>query len=192
MSRDNAIAERTRRHYGHRGMTMIELLAATVLASMLMVSVIGILLTISAQARALRTAATAIPWREQLRAQLRWDLSNTKTMTWNAGELRLHGLAGRDFATATVTQLPSEVVYSIRRLAGQNWLLRSEQDVDSRSNRNRRTELVCFGVERFDFRLLDRDESLPQRPSPVPRAFRMVLHADTGSEPVMEQSVLFN
>lgn len=188
----NAMPHRTCRGRDRCGMTMIELMAASVLASLLMVAVLGILLTMSAQRRALRTIATVAPWREQLLAQLRWDFTNARTMSWSAGELRLYGLGGRDFATASVTQRPSEVIYSIRRMTGKNWLLRSEIDVDSRSNRNMRAELVCFGVERFDFRLLDRDEEVPQRIIPVPRTFRMILHGETGNGPVIEQAVLLN
>jgi hypothetical protein len=77
-------------------------------------------------------------------------------------------------------------------LLGKSWLLRSEIDVDSRSNRNMRAELVCFGIERFDFRLLDRDEGIPQRTTPIPRTFRMILYGDAGNGPVIEQAVLLN
>jgi hypothetical protein len=173
-------------------MTMIELLAAVVLTSTLMVAVLGILLTMSAQRRALLATETVAPWREQLLAQLRWDFINARKMSWSGVELRLYGLGGRNFATASVTQRPCEVVYSIRRMTGRKWLLRSEIDLDSRSNRNVREELVCFGVERFDFRLLNRDEAVPQRLLPVPRTFRMILHGEAGNEPVIEQSVLLN
>jgi hypothetical protein len=112
-------------------MTLVELLAATLLAALLM------------------AAGPAEAWQARLVAQLEWDLANSRTAVTTADGFELGGFAGRDFASGAVLHCPTAIQYAVRNLGGQSCLLRSEAHLDSPNLENQSLELVSNRIERI-------------------------------------------
>jgi hypothetical protein len=130
-------------------MTAIEVLAATMLASLMMAAVVGMLSGLTRQQKLLMNQDTRLPWHDQLAAQLEWDLKNSQTMTMGTDRVKLEGFGARDFATSTPTGRPSLVEYFIDRRIQAGALLRRETHVDEATNDNSRVELVCLDVDKL-------------------------------------------
>jgi|GEM_PF-5003387 len=127
-------------------MTLVELLAATALAAVLMTAVAGVLRLLAVERRALDDHRTPPAWKEQLLEQLRWDLANSRSMRVARTKLQLTGYAGCDFQTGAVTHRPAEVIYELRRQNARDWLVRRELHQNGTDDDRQRTELVCDGV----------------------------------------------
>lgn len=140
----------TRTRY-RRAMTAIEVLVATMLASLMLGSVVGLLGALSRQQKALRTTDVSPPWHQQFIEQFSWDLTNSRQFAASSEGVRLAGFAGRHFSTGRATGRPTDVEYYMIEAAGDRWLMRRETHRDERSNVSSRTEAVCRGVGRLQF-----------------------------------------
>lgn len=134
-----------------RAMTAIEVLVATLLATLMLASVVGVVGALARQGRALRAGAPGPQWQRSLAEQLLWDLRNAREMTTSPWGVRLVGYGGRDFVTGRPTGRPAEIQYYLRDAAGGRCLVRREQHLDARSTDRVRTELVCRGVDRIEW-----------------------------------------
>jgi hypothetical protein len=133
-------------------MTAIEVLVATMLASLMLGSVVGVLGGLARQERTLRKRALAPPaWHAHLADQLQWDLSNSREYVASETAVTLVGFASRDFATGAATCRPTETTYYLIEAIGDRWLMRRESHRDERTNDSARIELVCRGIDRFQF-----------------------------------------
>jgi len=138
-------------NHHRRAMTAIEVLAATVLASLMLGSVMGVLGGLTRQQRAMRMTTSAPSWHRQLADQLLWDLQNSRDVVASRDGVRLVGFAGRDFASGRPTGRPTAVEYYLLDADNDRFLVRREEQLDARTNDNWRIEVVCRGVKRFDF-----------------------------------------
>jgi hypothetical protein len=163
----------------------VELLVATALASMLLVTVMGILKTLATKRKVLLAQDTVAPWQQSLEEQLRWDLAHTRRFELAADSLRLMGYAARDFGTQVATHRRSEVVYRLVRLGEKTWLLREETQPDMPSNRNRRREVVCCGLSAIGMEIPDQKDA-PSHSGSLPGQFRLMLMRDAASPPVID------
>lgn len=134
-----------------RAMTLVEVLAATVLASLLMVAVLGVLTSVTRGQKALLNSDVPDAWQRRLTAQLEWDLENSRSMRNIPGGILLDGFAARDPRTGTPIHCLSAVAYLIRGDGKATHLIRQETHPESLSLHNSRTELVCADVERIEF-----------------------------------------
>jgi hypothetical protein len=141
----------TIRSHTRNAMTAIEVLAATTLASLMLASVMGLLGALARQERSLRQSSTAPAWHRQLADQLQWDLRNARQVVAVPSGVRLVGYGGRDFSTDRPTGRPTEVDYYLMETAGSRWLVRREAHTDEQTTDSRRTEIVCRGVDRFEW-----------------------------------------
>lgn len=132
-----------------RGMTLVELLAATILAALLMAAVLGVLKSVTHSQKDLRRGGPVEAWQACLVRQLQWDLANSRTVTTTADGFELGGFAGRDFASGATLHSPSSVQYAVRNLGGNACLVRSEAHLDSLELDNQSLELVCNRIERI-------------------------------------------
>ena len=127
------------------GFTAIEVLAATTLAAMLMVAVLGVLAGISKKQKSL-VANTRVPpqWHDGVVKAIRTDLRSAQSLTFSNGTLQLQ--AGTDsFATLTSWQ-PTQISYSVVNEGSYSLLLRTAQGPGAAST-NTTTMLVCVGVD---------------------------------------------
>jgi len=184
-------------------MTLVELLAASALAALLMVGVVGVLRSLSTQRRVLFGDHPVDRWRGPLLEQFQWDLANARRMSAQPRGLRRGGDGGCEFDTGAVTHRPTEVIYSIRQEGGRSWLLRREIHLDASTLHNDRTELVCAGIGAMAVHRLDEDPEDPRgaasgrepRPGaaaawcPVPDQLRLLLFGMAEGELVLNEAV---
>jgi prepilin-type N-terminal cleavage/methylation domain-containing protein len=168
-----------------RGLTLIELLVATALASMLLVAVMSLLKTLAVKRKVLVEQTAMAPWQQSLEEQLRWDLTHARRFEFAAESLWLMGYAARDFATGVITHRRSEVVYRLVRLGERTWLLREETQPDMLSNGNRRRELVCCGLTTIAMEIPG-EKDVPTHSGSMPGQFRLMLARDAVSPPAID------
>jgi hypothetical protein len=153
-------------------LTAIEVLAATLLASLMLGSVVGLLGGLTRQQKALTASFAHPPWHDQLANQLQWDLLNSREFIAKADGIRLIGAGGRDFTNGESTGRPTAIDYFLLESGADNLLVRREIHLDSRTNDNWRTELVCHDVRRLEFgnSLVERSANGAPQFSPIDRA----------------------
>jgi prepilin-type N-terminal cleavage/methylation domain-containing protein len=181
------------------GMTLIELLAASALAALLMVSILGVLRSLRVQSRVLLADDPVESWKLQLREQLQWDLTNARKMSWRPDRLCLRGYGGRETVTDRATLRPTEVIYSVREVGDRHWLVREEVHLDGRALHNRESRLSCEGVEALVVMPYEPDNLRPPEDprrhrvrraqvfSAVPGQVRLVFFEDDAEAPLMDE-----
>jgi hypothetical protein len=137
---------------GRFALTLIELLAALVLTSLLMTALLGTLRLVQQHATAVDGTVSSPSWTQILAARVRHDVLNSRLIHIRAHEFRLRGYAGDGGGGAWQ---PSDVVYRIEHQGGRTWLVRLERALAARSNQPVRRELMLrgcasFRVSRFD------------------------------------------
>lgn len=126
--------------------TLVEILAATVLSVLLMSAIVGVLQGLHRQRVATLPQETSPAWMARLEKRLEWDFLNARQMHVRPGRLTLVGYGSRNFSSGIVVHLPCEVVYRIDHSDGQYWLIREERQFDLATNRNLRSEVLCSGI----------------------------------------------
>jgi len=181
--------------------TIVELLVASALASILVVALLGTLRSLAIQRKTLFDGGTVEPWRTSLTEQLRWDLCNSRQIEAHPEEIRLAGFASRDFQTDCATFRPCEIIYSICDDGRRHWLVRKEVHTDDLKFDNSRSEVVCAGVARLAVaRLgeeLDDDRSSPVQGAgdaatlaDIPDRLRLVLFGEEQKSIVLDETML--
>lgn len=133
------------------GMTAIEVLVATMLASLMLASVAGLLGALSRQDRELRAREEVPQWHEQLTEQFLLDLRNSRRFHASRDGVWLEGFMARDFVTARATGQPAMVEYYLVEASGERWLVRREEHTNEHTNISARVEIVCRGVQQIKF-----------------------------------------
>ena len=179
------------------GMTAIEVLAATLLASLMLAAVAGILGALARQDRDLRTREEAPQWQRQLVEQMLWDVRNARHYQSGPRGVWLKGFGARDFVTMQPTGQPAIITYTIMEAAGDRWLVRRESHPTDRTNNQARTDIVCRGVARFKFgeSLMDQavDTALAQPTPPddqflkLPAQISLRLYATAATNPFLDE-----
>lgn len=137
----------------NKAFTIVELLVASALATVLMVGVLHVVGSIKHDRVNSQEHAAAIPL-ENLVHLLAWDLTNARTIVQKNGKIVLEGYCALDRdvfdvtrdPTASVLHEPVVVEYSVWKDNGHSWLTRRQTHLNDLSNRNAWTEVVCRGV----------------------------------------------
>jgi hypothetical protein len=178
-------------------MTAIEVLVATLLASLMLGSIVGVLGGLARQERALRKRVSIPPqWHLQLAEQLQWDLSNSREYVASPDSVTLVGFAGRDFATDQPTGRPTEIAYYLVDAIDDRWLVRREEHRDERTDDSSRIEILCGGVERLQFGESVVDQAVrasgrstssnPTIATPIPERVAIKLHGRAENAPMFD------
>lgn len=139
------------------GFTLVELLAAILLTTLLTTSLMGVIRAMNQQ-RKLTTSEHALEgWKLQLRLRLLSDLSNARRMGVTDGRLTLLGYGSRDAEAGVATFRPCEVVYRLESLAGRNWLVREESPLGSQTPTRTNPELAAYGIAHIRVTRLEDD-----------------------------------
>jgi hypothetical protein len=177
-------------------LTLVELLAATILAALLMAAVLGVLKAVTREQRALKIHPSAEAWQAQFIRQLEWDLANSRTVTTTTTGFQLVGFAGRDFVSGAGLHCRTSIEYAVQNVRGRPFLVRIEARVDTPNLDNQCLDLVCYPIERIV--LSSNGESAanpasgkkatPQTPeeSPIPDQPLVTLYAVGQEKPVLE------
>jgi hypothetical protein len=131
------------------GLTMVELLAATMLAALLMGAVLGVLKSVTRNQKVLLRSGSGDGWQSRLIAQLEWDLANSRTFVSTPTGFELRGFAGRDLANGRPLHGPTSVQYTVVTIGAQPSLVRSEAHLDSLNLDNQTIDLVGNRIERI-------------------------------------------
>jgi hypothetical protein len=124
------------------GFTLVELLAATVLSALLVITLLMVVASLGRERTAIakRAASQTPPGVVDL---LRWDLLSARSLRMKDGVMTLSGFGSLDRRTlAPLSHRPVDVVYDVRELGGESWLVRRQMEKGQRPL----TELVCAGV----------------------------------------------
>lgn len=145
------------------GITAVEVMVSTLLASLLMVAMLGVLRGLKMQAEAVDTRLPAKAWQRTLDGVLQQDLENSRTYELTETSLLLHGYASRNAVTGSATWQRSSIVYKIVSNENQSWLVRRELNSESR-------ELVLKGVTALRVGMLSEDKKVIPPAAGLPKS----------------------
>lgn len=132
------------------GLTLVELLAATVLSALLMAAVLGLLTSVTkAQTVVLREHGIPAPWQQRLEEMLRWDLENSRSIRTTETGFELSGFAGRNLSTRIAIHCPCIVEYEVIAAGDRTHLIRRESHIESLNIDNSNSDLVCLDVSKI-------------------------------------------
>ncbi|MCC7407057.1 MAG: prepilin-type N-terminal cleavage/methylation domain-containing protein [Phycisphaeraceae bacterium] len=145
------------------GFTLVEVLGAIVLLSLLMFAALNVTISLNHQARALSVMENARPgWQQDLISLLMYDLAHAQQVEMNPRTQMLTfrgGFNHLDSDTRQPLHRPVEVIYQLVETddstsmadesARPRWLTRKQVNLDDLSNHNAWSDMVCGGVKRF-------------------------------------------
>jgi prepilin-type N-terminal cleavage/methylation domain-containing protein len=140
-----------------RGFTLLEMMIATVLSSVLLIGVLAVVANLGKSANAVGLGRSedfaAVSGAEAVRAWeplLRDDMAGAAAVdATKANELTLVGYGALDATSRRRVHRPVRVVYEIAELDGRRWLIRRQTALDVLTDQNVQRDLVCSGVTRF-------------------------------------------
>jgi hypothetical protein len=174
-----------------RGFTLVEMLLATVLTTILMVGVLAVITTLGTRgavadgARPLEGLSDAQA-AEACARLVREDLDvATHIDATKTGELRLSGYGALDARSRERTGRPVNIRYAVEEIDGRPWLVRRQESLDAVGRDDILQDLVCAGVRRME--LVKTPPDLKDGP-PVegPRAWRLRLWTSDAAEPTFD------
>jgi len=182
-----------------RGATLVELLAAIILATLLTVPVLGVLKSMTQSREALLADVKDEPWHGRLVEQLEWDLRNSQVYQTTPAGFRLKGFAGRDSRSGAPLHRPTTVEYLVDVTMETPVLLRREILEDALRLDNRTVEVIALDVERIMLGAaeeLKRDGDLPtispivaiSEETPLPDRVTVLLIRKNETTPLFEKS----
>ena len=170
-----------------RAFTLLELLAASALAAVMMVVMLQVIAALSRDKVALDRKAAAddwTPWQRDLVESLRWDLSHAAEGTAEPNLLKLTGHGALDQATLAPLHRPVTVSYRIEQLGDRSWLVRRQTPRGGAAGGGGWSELVCPDVTRFVLEPVEERESDPLWASIRPRRPRGPVPIDASTRAV--------
>jgi prepilin-type N-terminal cleavage/methylation domain-containing protein len=129
--------------------SLIEMLAALALGTLLMLAAMGVLRSLAHFPAATITAQS--PQTEVVRL-LRWDLANARRFESTPDGVILWGLDSLDPVDMTATHRPAKVIYRIADFAGVSSLMRLEEPLGAAMGRENPPQLICSNVSRIAIR----------------------------------------
>lgn len=132
-----------------RGFTLIEVLAASVIAAFLMAAVLGVVTLIVRDRAKLRIPRNAEVEMQSTLDLLRRDLLNARQFSEarNGRRLALTGFGGIDPKSHIPDGRPARVEYRVEDRGGRRWLLRSQRYLDDQSRGGTTNAIVSGNIE---------------------------------------------
>ncbi len=131
-----------------RGFTLIEALASSALAALLMLAGVSVIASLGRS----RATLTRDESRTDVRGvveMIRFDLANARRIKARPNHVTLTGFGGLDERSLAPHQRPVRITYILKKTGSQTWLVREQVELNTPANGNRWTELICAGVETF-------------------------------------------
>jgi prepilin-type N-terminal cleavage/methylation domain-containing protein len=134
----------------HRAFTLIEMLVATVVATVMTAGVLFVVAGLSRDHAKLSKNASSQS-ADRMIELLRWDIANAEAMNSSprGDEIILIGHGGIDPATLSANGRMSRVSYTIERAAGRSRLVREQRYLDDRARPEPWRESVASGVDKL-------------------------------------------
>lgn len=133
------------------GFTLLELMLATVLMSVLMIGVLAVLTQVLRSPQ--MTSDQGEPMGEvgpSWVELIRHDLTQARTVEHSANRIKLMGYVWLDPVTGQRTQQPAHVTYRLVEIGERPWMVRTSQMIDRDKQPTVRHELLGSGVTRFE------------------------------------------
>jgi len=180
------------------GLTLLEMVAAMVLMTILFAALTSLLRGFADQERAIKRMSDAYPPTQQLEEMLRRDFTSARLIRSDRDGVVLVGTIGRDWVTRRATGRQAEVTYRIAMIDSEPWLLRREVHLDETSTQRQREEPVWKGAAAIEVAttrdtIVD-DEDPPARSSvtgmqPMPLRLQLVVRRQD-AHPLIDMSVV--
>lgn len=131
-----------------RGMTLVEMLAALALATLLLGAVLSIALGVKRAERQLGAAARGgLDLEETLVRLVREDLTLARTYDFTTNRISLEGYGWLDVDTGEVTQAPALVTYGLVEIGNDKAILRSQESASGTILSVLGTNILSFEVQ---------------------------------------------
>ena len=137
-----------------RGFTLIEALASTALAALLMLAGVSVVASLG-RSRAILTRDAARTEIREVVEMIRFDLANARWIKARANHVTLTGFGGLDPRTLAPNHRPVRIIYTLKKTGSQTWLVREQAGLDAPSSGNGWSELICAGVEKFSIESIE-------------------------------------
>ncbi|MEM8738835.1 MAG: prepilin-type N-terminal cleavage/methylation domain-containing protein [Planctomycetota bacterium] len=140
----------------HRGLTLIELLAATALAALLMVTLLQVIQTTGRSRAAMDTIQLeGSAWRARLTGVMQADLNHSRRAAWDGQQLLIEGWNGWQRSTREPAHEPAHTVYRFIETPAPSTtgylLVREQRDLLDLGQQRPTQELLAAGITRWDF-----------------------------------------
>jgi prepilin-type N-terminal cleavage/methylation domain-containing protein len=170
-----------------RAFTLLELLASTALAALLMLAVLRVVGSLGASRAALARQPQVQPWRGDLVETLRRDLTNASQITFGPDSVTLVGHGSLDPIDVTLGHQPVTVVYGLSSLHGRRWLVRRQSSRDTGSNQTAFAELLCGDVASFNIRPAG---AIPVSSMPVSVPASLIVSISNSDGPIVDETLV--
>ena len=180
------------------GFTTIEVLAATLLASALMVAVLGVIAGIGKKEKLLEQSSIPPVWHEHLRRQLEYDLRATDQFRRKSDRLILVGHGGNSGATGQPDWFPAEIHYYSMGTKESTMLVRQVRPVNGLGKLGA-PEVILYGATGIDLlaytaspQVLDQAliSSLPEGMIPSRLEVIVTSRENVAEDPLYRQSLI--
>jgi hypothetical protein len=165
--------------------TLVELLAASALAAVLMVVLFQVIVSLGRSRAALAAAAgdgrtgPHAAWKADLLDTLRRDLANATEVRVGRDEVEITGHGSLDRQTLAAAHEPVTVVYGLVGPAGRASLVRRQSPRGGVTNDRAWSELVCANVSRFSLEPVSTARIAIVRPDPLTTPLRLRIASET-------------
>lgn len=148
-----------------KAFTLLELMLAVTLASLLVMGVLAVLTQVGASAlnppvasrlegeasdeQANAAATLSDHALEAAVALLRRDMAHATRIEAEANRLELVGPCALEARRRAGVHRPVRVIYTLERIEGRRWLVRTQRALDVATNQNTQRDLVLAGLARF-------------------------------------------
>lgn len=174
-----------------RAMTLIELVLALAIASMVSLAAMGVVVNLSRSREVQRREADAVTARQQLEGLMEADLQHAERYRLTKAGIEFQSAALIDPETLETRHLDCTIAYQVIEIGLDSWLVRRQQSV----GQDAFTELVCEGVIGIGLASRDDNGVSPDVASPrnarsdwaaVPRRLDLVVEMESAEQPRIE------
>jgi len=167
--------------------TLIEVVAATTLAAMLLGTLASVLVMGARQKRQAEARRQLHPAVTLLAEQIRRDVLNARFIQADRAALRLVGPLSHDLTTKAPTGRLAEVIYQVASLGAGPWLVRRQRPLDEIARGQVSQEALWAGATAIEVLVLEdsattssRVQGAPPGMRPMPQRLAVVLRGPTG------------
>lgn len=175
---------------GESGFTLLEMLAATALAAILLIALLAVTASLGRNAAHMKKADRRQTWSDGLVPLLQLDLANATSLRIETNSFILEGHGEIDLAEATPTQCLATITYSLRRVGDHTWLVREQCARNPLEPSKRSVDFVCADVRAISLARVEGGQKatqLPMNGNSIPSAVRLVVHPEDPLLPRLDQ-----
>ncbi|QNN21548.1 prepilin-type N-terminal cleavage/methylation domain-containing protein [Planctomycetales bacterium ZRK34] len=174
------------------GFTLLELIAALALSTLLMLGLLTVITAISSPRSTTEAGDFSQDHTTQLLISLvRHDLMHAQDITVEANHIKIQGYGALDSQSLTPTHRRAEVEYLIEQHEELTILVRQQRDVDDLTATNTHRHLLATDVSQFMLTPMRPLPSATTAPSsPESTAYRLVVTCSDAKKPLIDDVIM--